>query len=283
MSTQSHSTIDASAVARTLVDAIDDSGDLYGDGLRARVDLPDGRAASLRIVFDSDGGIGRWDDGPHYDDVFGTFAERGTSHYDRHPGERPDGFDGRACVIAGSRCNGSRYAGDVWWQPPADVPAEALPALERQVRGWFDGDWLHVGAIVSISDPGCDDAEEALFGIDSGYPGIDGDDGRDSLREHVAELLGCAGIGRTFIDRFEAEFDEGVAVAFGRLLTHVAEHLGAPSFAADLACKGANARSLNLMADRWEYVGFEPPCFAGDLRSIADLAARRGLVDNRTA
>lgn len=58
--------------------------------------------------------------------------------------------------------------------------------------------------------------------------------------------------------------DSEVAIAWADVLYYVANVLGAPAFAADLAQRGIS--HANIMADRWEDGGFEPVDFAAYLR-----------------
>ena len=66
--------------------------------------------------------------------------------------------------------------------------------------------------------------------------------------------------------------DEQIAPRFARLLLDAALTHGAPSFAADIAEKGATPENLRLMASRWSEPGFEfePPEFADELCAFAD-------------
>lgn len=193
------SMIDARAVASALVADLDDArGDLHGDGLRSRVDLPDGRTATLRVRFDPDAGIGEGVFGGN-DECFGRFEWRGRNRFgeDRRA-ERPDGFDGNARAFNGWQAP-DRIDGAVWWQPPADILAERDPAYRRamvdklaeQVRAWIDFRWFHVGLIVTVDDPGGDAGGEAsLWAVEYEFPDSDG----SHIVDYVAELLAEAGI-----------------------------------------------------------------------------------------
>lgn len=198
--------IDAQAVARELLDGADVAYPIYGriDSERARVTLPDGRVATLSIVFDEDSGIGEWigRDGKresHHDDIFGTFAWRGKDSLYGYPAERPREFTGDARVFTRYGQGGDRIDGAVWWQPPADVledqqGRESLPALVKMIDSWLSGDWVHVGFYVTIEEDGHEVGSASLHGIEWGLEDPDGTHA-DYLRGTVGELLDEAGIG----------------------------------------------------------------------------------------
>lgn len=199
--------IDAAAVARELLDGAEVSYRTYGNESREtrRVTLPDGRVATLAVVYDEDSGIGEWigRDGrreEHSDDCFGTFQHRGADRDTGRPSARPDGFTGAARVFTryGQGCD--RLDGSVWWQPPADVleqsdPGEAVESLVKTIDGWLSGDWYHVGLVVTITEDGEEVGSESIWGIEWG---LDDADGLHAgyLAETAAELLEEAGIGK---------------------------------------------------------------------------------------
>jgi hypothetical protein len=191
------SMIDAGAVARQLLDDVEVSYGYHSDA-PTRVTLPDGRVAALMVRYDEDSGIGEWigRDGKresHDDDVFGTFAWRGKDSCYGYPAERPAGFDGRARVFTGYGRGCERLDGSVWWQPPADVSAEHLPALDETIRRYFAGDWFHVGLVVIIFENGEEVGSGALWGVEWGVD----DPLHDSyLLETLTDLLEEAGIGK---------------------------------------------------------------------------------------
>lgn len=197
MTTRSY--IDARAVARELLDGCEVAHGYPGDRdrLTRRVDLPDGRVATLRLIAD-DCMIGEWRDASgkaesHADDVFGVFQWRGKDSTYGHPSERPSDFDGRARVLTGYGQGCERLDGSVWWQPPADVAADDLPKLEKTVRQWIAGDWGHVGVVVSILDGHEEIGTDSLWGVDYDHPESDG----SYLLEVTAECLVEAGIEKT--------------------------------------------------------------------------------------
>jgi hypothetical protein len=194
--TATKSYIDARAVARELLDGCEVAYGYPGDRdrLTRRLDLPDGRVATLALVSD-DCMIGQWRDTSgkvesHSDDVFGVFQWRGKDSTYGYPSERPRDFDGRARVFTcyGQGCE--RIDGSVWWQPPADVAEADLPKLEKTVRQWLAGDWGHVGVVVSILDGNEEIGTDSLWGVDYGYPESNG----SHLLEVTAECLVEAGI-----------------------------------------------------------------------------------------
>lgn len=194
-----------SPVHRVAADLLDD---VDPDGAAATVNLPDGRTATLRVVYDTDSSIGEWIDSngrreSHDDDVFGTFAHRGTDRLYGYPAERPRGFTGRARVIRGYGQGCERLDGAVWWEPPADVSDAHLPDLERMVRAWFAGDWFHVGFLVSVDGPDDDGGESALWGIEYGW-GL-GDDHDSYLRETVVDLLDESGLDTGALQLLDAQ------------------------------------------------------------------------------
>lgn len=199
--------IDAQAVARELLDGADVAYPIYGriDSERARVTLPDGRVATLSIVFDEDSGIGEWigSNGKreaHHDDIFGTFVWRGKDSLYGYPAERPREFTGDARVFTRYGQGGDRIDGAVWWQPPADVledaqGRESLPALVKMIDSWLSGDWFHVGLVVTITEDGEEVGTDSLWGMEWGLDDADGTHAK-YLRDTVAELLQESGIDR---------------------------------------------------------------------------------------
>lgn len=209
------SMIDPEAVAAALLKLDPEVADGHGGEHDVTVKLPDGRTASLRVVFDSDSGIGKGDVfGGHHDDVFGEFAWRGRIGTD-HRDPRPSHFDGRARVLR-PRDNGARIGQDVWWQPPADVSDDHLPDLERAVRAYAEtGDWFHVGLVVTVTDPDGDAGGEAsLWGVEWGDLDDPTGSHADHLRSTVADLLAEANIGKAstaVVPRWARDSVEAVA------------------------------------------------------------------------
>lgn len=199
--------IDAQAVARELLDGADVSYPVYGnrEAETRRLELPDGRVASLAVLYDEDSGIGEWCDQygkreSHHDDVFGTFAHRGKDRLYGYPSERPAGFTGAARIFTryGQGCD--RLDGSVWWQPPADVlelpdAREQVDAMAKMIDSWLSGYWYHVGFVVTITEDGEETGSASLWGIEWGLEDPTGSHA-DYLRETVAELLEEAGIGK---------------------------------------------------------------------------------------
>lgn len=143
------------------------AGDLVDDG--DTVELPDRRTARLRVEAD-DLTIEDLED----PETIGRIAP--VSHNYRDP--RPVGFNGAARKVW---CGRSEC---VWWQPPADVLADAA-ALDK-LRQWVR-DRLELGYVfvtVEIVGPDVDayrrpivHAVASVGGVDELYPGL------------VAELL----------------------------------------------------------------------------------------------
>lgn len=198
--------IDAEAVARELLDGAEVCYGYHGERDRQtrRLALPDGRVATLRVVYDEDSGIGEWfgtngERMAHHDDVFGTFAWRGTDRLYGYPSSRPThlGFDGRSEVFRRYGQGADRIDGAVWWQPPADLLEQAnvdsvLPDLRRHVESWLSGDWFHVGFVVSIVENGDETGESAIWGVEWDFPGGD----EEHLVAVVTDCLEDAGIGK---------------------------------------------------------------------------------------
>lgn len=205
--TTTPSFIDAKAVARELLDGADVSYPTYGnrESETRRVTLPDGRVASLAVVFDEGSGIGEWigRDGKtesHHDDIFGTFVWRGTDRDTGRPSARPSDFTGAARVFTRYGQGADRLDGSVWWQPPADVleqknAAESVESIAKMIESYLSGDWYHVGLVVTIADHGEEVGSVSLWGVEWGLDDPDKSHA-DYLADTVAENLEEAGIGK---------------------------------------------------------------------------------------
>lgn len=108
----------------------DIAADLTDDG--DTFDLCDGRTLLLRIESDDASPL---DDA----DWFGAVSPIDTWRDSRAP--RPAGFDGRARKLR-------PRDGVYWWQPPADVPDETIPAMERSLLDLLDYGYSSVGVIL---------------------------------------------------------------------------------------------------------------------------------------
>lgn len=110
--------------------------DLANKGDGSEVELADGRTLRLKLAPDECHSIMDGDDG----DWFGRLEWEGRPN-DYGYAPRPSGMDGRARKI-------SLRDGNVWWQPPADVTDEHLPALESDLRDILE--YGYQGIIVEL-------------------------------------------------------------------------------------------------------------------------------------
>lgn len=94
----------------------------------ATFDLGDGRTLRLRVEPDD---VNPFDEV----DAYGKVEPVGRRLVERGFARRPDGFDGGACKLSYDRGE------QVWWQPPRDVPADAMPALRRLVVDLLEHGW----------------------------------------------------------------------------------------------------------------------------------------------
>lgn len=217
-----HSHINAASVARELLAGAEVIYGAYGSQPESTqyVELPDGRVATLRVVFDEDSGIGRWMDSggkneSHHDDVFGTFVWRGKDSLYGYPAQRPThlGFDGWARVFTRYGQGGDRLDDSVWWQPPAEVlelpdAREQVEKMAKAIDGYLSGDWEHVGLVVTIEEDGSEVGSASLWGVDHGYPGDDGSHAAEMVAENLIEAgiekSSTAGVARWARDLLEA-------------------------------------------------------------------------------
>ena len=176
--------------AQTLVDriceALTDDGDEYA--------LDDARTLRLKIEPDDISPLDIWSD-----DCYGKIESIDTYRSMRF-GERvqrPSGFNGRARKLVGS-VQGEYY----WWQPPADVTDEHLPALQRLVESIVQEGFYSIGIeLVDGHDAYRRDiVREAVWlgGIEprqgNMFNGEPRDYYADIIREQVEEMLHQIGV-----------------------------------------------------------------------------------------
>jgi len=79
-----------------------------------------------------------------------------------------------------AKCNGAARKittrdGPIWWQPPADLLADAvnLAKLETRIRAYFHDEWSYVGVVLEMRGPACERCGErktynaSLWGIEA--------------------------------------------------------------------------------------------------------------------
>ena len=103
-------------------------------GAPASLALADGRTLVMVVVIDDANPMDDMDEGTWTGRVeFGT-RDR-TTGYD----VRPDGMDGRARKLQ------TRGDDPIWWQVPADVPDDAIPAMARNIVDLLECGYIAVG------------------------------------------------------------------------------------------------------------------------------------------
>ena len=106
-------------MAETLTELFDELADAsYGAPATAEYN---GVTYRAKIEPDEDTSI--FDDGDWYGNLAWVIADRWTGHAE----PRPTGFDGRARKLQ------TRGGDPIWWQPPADVPADSLDAMASNI------------------------------------------------------------------------------------------------------------------------------------------------------
>ena len=133
---------------------------------------------TFRVCVEPDTDHSLFDDGDWYGTLQWVTVDRDTGR----PSPRPTGFDGRARKLQ----SGSGDA--VWWQPPADVADDDIPALGRTIVDLLE--FGYVGVIVEQLD-GTDAygvpivvATASLWGIG----GLDDESAVDIISDLLTEL-----------------------------------------------------------------------------------------------
>ena len=167
--------VDIIAELATMATALE----LAQDGDGATVELGDGRELKYRTAPDECHDIMRGDDG----DLFGRLEWEGRPNdYGHAP--RPSGMDGRARKIHAGR------GGDaIWWQPPADVTDEHLPALQSSLVDILE--YGYQGVIVELLERVADSrgGEHRVVVADASLWGIEAMADHEYVASVIAELI----------------------------------------------------------------------------------------------